>query len=137
MRLYVHGYLGADYGDMFELIAADGHEVHLLDPSMNAQEVYNEVLEADLIVFQNVDEDTERGTVLGLALAFGKQTYVIAGIGDENMFFELDGVVVYHDIYDLLPDVRAALKELSEDGEDSRLDGPPGGDTDGGGAGAP
>jgi len=128
MRVYVHGYLGADYDQVMAPIVDDGHEVHVLDPSMSPQEIYNEILEADVVILQHNDDDAERGTVLGFALAFGRTVYVISNPAN-SVFLQMEDVRVYDDLYDLLPVVRADLKEISEDEPDTRLDGPPGGDS--------
>lgn len=120
MRVYLHGYLGADYDQLMAPIVDDGHEVHVLDPSMSPQEIYNEVLEADVVILQHNDDDAERGTVLGFSLAFGKTVYVVANPA-HSVFLQFEDVRVYDDLYDLLPDVRAGLQEVKDDG-DSRLD---------------
>lgn len=121
VRVYLHGYLGADYDQIMAPIVDDDHEVHVLDPSMSPQEIYNEILEADVVILQHNDEDSERGTALGLALAFGKTVYVIASTGARDVWLRFEDVRVYDDLYDLLPDVRAALKEIAED-DGSQLD---------------
>lgn len=101
-----------------EILAAltgAGHDVAVYDADMTDQELYDVVLEADVVLLEQDELPFEEGMVAGLAMAFGKVLYTAPG-GSE---IELEG---YRGYQSLLDATEALLKE-QEPGDDARLDG--------------
>lgn len=132
MRAYVHGNWSPE---LLQVVARAGHDVAVLDASMTPEEIYQEVLVADAILIQHSRPDIDLGVVLGLALAFGKDIYVVYA-GPPSAFLRMDGVRVHIDIESALADLLEAFAEAVEEeqgDEHMGLHGPgagPGDDTD-------
>lgn len=123
--IYLHSY--DPDSEVLERLISAGFDVAVYDMSMTDQELYDTVMEADLVLLEHSQNNSfEEGFVRGLAMAFGKVLYVAPG--DES---DLEG---HHPYPTLLEAAEALLKE-QEPEDDARLDGSkpgPGADPDSG-----
>ena len=111
--IYFHSY--DPDNEVLERLISAGFDVAVYDISMTDQELYDTVMEADLVLLDHSENDSfEEGFVRGLAVAFGKVVYVAPG--NES---DLEG---HHPYPTLLEAAEALLKEQEPD-DAARLDG--------------
>lgn len=114
MRAYVHGNWSPE---LLQVIARAGHDVAVLDPSMTPEEVYQEVLTADAVLLQ-YEPDVDIGVVLGLALAFGKDLYVVSMGEVPSPFLGMEGVRTHSIVEDAFADLLEAFAEAAVEEQD-------------------